>query len=50
MLRDLIISFSILHFMKQGTETPKGLHAAKNLAGGLPGPEVRSGESFQLLL
>ena len=50
MLRDWIISFSILHFMKQGTETPKGLHAAKNLAGGLPGPEARSGEPFQLLL
>lgn len=46
MLRDLIISFSILHFMKQELRL-QGLHAAKNLAGGLPGPEVRSGESFQ---
>lgn len=36
--------------MEQGTETPKGWHAANNLAGGLPGPEVRPGEPFQLLL
>ena len=36
--------------MEQGTKTPKGLHAAKNLADGLPVPEARSGEPFQLLL